>query len=227
MMTKEEARAKIEDVGIIPAVRVHSADDAIFAAETVAEAGIPVAEITMTVPDAVSVIRKLATTAPSLVIGAGSVLNLETARRCLDAGAAFITAPGLDTDIVEHTAKQNVLVLPGVLTPTEITAAIRAGSEWVKVFPCAPLGGPHYLRVLAAPFPHIGLVASGGVDQRTADEYITAGAVALGIGTELVPRRAVQARDTRWIVELARRFLNIVAEARSRIGYSRTLRTNN
>ena len=216
MMTSDEARRRIEEVGIIPAVRVSSSDDAMFAAETVSRAGIPVVEITMTITDALAVIERLAKSLPGLVIGAGTVLDVDTARRCLDAGASFLTSPGLDVDTVKFAVKQNVFVLPGVLTPTEITAASHAGADCVKVFPCSQLGGPAYLRVLAAPFPQVGFVAAGGVDQRTADEFITAGAVAIGVGTELVPRKAVHERDERWILELARRFLTIVREARSR-----------
>lgn len=218
-MTKDTARARIEQVGIIPSVRVRSADDAVFAAETVSEAGVPIVEITMTTPDAIEVIRGLAAAVPDLLIGAGTVLDVETARRCLDAGASFITSPGLDVATVEFVARAGALALPGVMTPTDIMAALHAGADLVKVFPCAPLGGPAYLKVLAAPFPEAGFVAAGGVDQRTAGEFLDAGAVAVGVGAELIPRRAIHERDARWIRELAHRFVAIVHEARSRSGF--------
>lgn len=219
MMTRDQALARIEQAGLIPSVRVRSADDAIFAADTVAEAGIPIVEITMTTPDAVDVIASLARARPHVVVGAGTVGDVETARRCLDAGAAFVTSPGLDRATVEFAVTAGVLVLPGVMTPTDVMAAVHAGAGIVKVFPCAPLGGPAYLKMIAAPFPEIQFIASGGVDQRTAAAFIDAGALALGVGAELIPRRAVHDRDARWIVELARRFTAIVREARAQSGF--------
>lgn len=216
-MTADSVRATIASVGIIPAVRVSSAEDARFAAETVCRAGIPIVEITMTVPGALDVIARLAAARPEIVIGAGTVMDAEGARQCLDAGAHFITSPGLDLGVVESSLKAGVFVLPGVMTPTDVTAAWRGGADTVKVFPCAPLGGPSYVKVLTAPFPHVRFVAAGGVNQQTAGEFILAGAVAVGVGTELIPRRAVQARDSRWITELAKRYLAIVQEARTRI----------
>ncbi len=219
MMDKNRVRARIESVGIIPAIRVRSADDARFAAEAVARAGIPIVEITMTVPGALQVIRELAASMSHVVVGAGTVLDVETAGRCLDAGAGFITSPGLDARTVEFAANAGVLTMPGVMTPTDIMAAVRAGADFVKVFPCGPLGGPAYLKAVSAPFADVPIVAAGGVDQRTAGEYIEAGATAVGIGAELIPRRAVHDRDERWILELAQRFLTIVGEARIRTGF--------
>ncbi len=218
-MDKEAVRARIRDVGIIPAIRAGSADDAIFAAEAVTEAGISIVEITMTVEGALDVIHRLRTVMPDLVVGAGTVLNPETARRCLDAGANFITSPGLDVATVEFVTHAGALSMPGVMTPTDVMAASRAGADLLKVFPCAPLGGPSYLKALAAPFPLLSLVAAGGVNQRTIAEFIEAGAFAVGVGAELVPRRAVQQRDDRWILELAKRFLGIVRETRERTGF--------
>lgn len=217
MMNRERALATIEQVGIIPAVRTGSRDDAVFAAETVSAAGIPIVEITTTVPGAVDVIRHLSAANPDLIVGAGTVLDVETAARCLDAGASFITSPGIDVRTVQFAVKAGVLTLPGVMTPTDVTAAIHAGADVVKVFPCAPLGGPVYLRMISAPFPSLRFVAAGGVDQRTAGAFIEAGAVAIGIGTELIPTRAVHERDTRWLVELAQRFIGIVHDARARV----------
>src|SRR6516165_8809857 len=125
-MTQETVRAQIVEIGIIPAVRTSSADDARFAAETVARAGIPIVEITMTVPHALEIIRDLSEHVPDVIVGAGTVLDTDTARRCIDAGARFITSPGLDLEVVEFTRQHDVLTIPGALTPTEVTAAIRA-----------------------------------------------------------------------------------------------------
>ena len=154
---------------------------------------------------------------PDLIVGAGTILDSETLRHCMGAGARFVTSPGLDLQLVEFARKEGILAIPGALTPTEITAASQAGADLIKVFPCAQLGGASYIRALRAPFPHVPLVASGGVTQQTAAEFILAGAVAIGVGAELIPRMAVQQRDHRWIGELARRFLAIVQDARSRL----------
>jgi 2-dehydro-3-deoxyphosphogluconate aldolase/(4S)-4-hydroxy-2-oxoglutarate aldolase len=216
-MTKEAVRARIQECGILPSIRLSSAEDARFAAETVSEAGIPIVEITMTVPGALDLIRDLSRSMPDLVVGAGTILDSETVRHCMGAGAAFVTSPGLDLRLVEFARTEGILAIPGALTPTEITLASQAGADLIKVFPCGLLGGASYIRALKAPFPNVPLVASGGVNQQTAAEFILAGAVAIGVGTELIPRKAVQQRDHRWIAELARRFLAIVQDARGRM----------
>jgi 2-dehydro-3-deoxyphosphogluconate aldolase/(4S)-4-hydroxy-2-oxoglutarate aldolase len=213
-MTKEAVRRHIVEIGIIPSIRTASLDEARFAAETVAHAGIPIVEITMTVPGALDVITELAHGTPDLVVGAGTIFDIETARHCVDAGARFLTSPGLDLEIVEVALKQGILAMPGALTPTEVSAAWKAGADFIKVFPCAQLGGASYIHALKAPFPAVPLVAAGGVNQQTAADFIVAGAAAIGVGTELIPKKAVQQRDRRWITELARRFLHIIQEAR-------------
>jgi 2-dehydro-3-deoxyphosphogluconate aldolase/(4S)-4-hydroxy-2-oxoglutarate aldolase len=215
-MTRDAARARIVEVGIIPSARTSSAEDARFAADTVARAGIPIIEITMTVPDALDVIAHLSHGVPDLLVGAGTIFDVTTARRCVEAGARFLTSPGLDQKIVEFALKEGVLAIPGALTPTEVTAAWQSGADLVKVFPCAQVGGASYIHALKAPFPDVPLIAAGGVNQQTAAEFIVAGAAAIGVGTELIPKKAVQQRDAHWITELARRFLGIVQEARSR-----------
>jgi 2-dehydro-3-deoxyphosphogluconate aldolase / (4S)-4-hydroxy-2-oxoglutarate aldolase len=215
MATKEEVCARIKDIGILPAIRVASADDALFAAGEMLRWGISVVELTMTVPGAVGVIKQLARTTPQLIVGAGTVLNIETARVCLDAGAAFITSPGLDTNVLEFTAKNNVAAIPGALTPTEVMTAWNAGADLIKIFPCSAVGGPSYIKALKAPFPTTPFIASGGVDQVTASEFIRAGAVALGIRGQLIPPSAIQRRDQNWLRELAGRFLGIVQRARA------------
>ncbi len=215
-MNKQEVRARIEQVGIIPAVRVSSAEDACFAAETVNRGGIPVAEITVTVPGAIEVISDLTSRIPEMVVGAGTVLDIEMARRCLDAGAKFLTSPGLVLEVMEFAVKNEVVVIPGALTPTEVITAWKAGADMVKIFPCAQVGGDSYIRALKAPLPQVPLVASGGVNQQTALNFVLAGAAALGIGTELIPKEAVQRRQAERILELARRFTKLVKEARNR-----------
>jgi 2-dehydro-3-deoxyphosphogluconate aldolase/(4S)-4-hydroxy-2-oxoglutarate aldolase len=210
-----EIRRRIEAIGIIPSIRTTSAAGARFAAETVAEAGIPIVEITMTVPDALAVIADLSRHAPELIVGADSAWDLEGARRAVDAGAMFVTSPGLDSrSILEFVIQEDIVVIPGALTPSELNTAWQAGADFVKVFPCHSMGGARYIQALHAPFPQIPLVASGGVNQLNAADFITSGAVALGIGTELIPREAVESRNKGWIAELARRFLKIVSAAR-------------
>ncbi len=216
-MKKQEVRARIEEIGIIPAVRTSSAADARFAAETVSRGGIPVAEITVTVPEAMKVITGLTSSFPEMIVGAGTVLDIETAQRCLDAGAKFLTSPGLVLEVVEFAAKNEVAVFPGALTPTEVITASKAGADLVKVFPCAQVGGDSYIRALRAPLPHVPLIASGGVNQQTALNFVLAGAAALGIGGELIPKEAVQRRQAERILELARRFTKLVKDARSRM----------
>ena len=213
-MTKEEVRARIQDVGIIPAIRVNSAEDALFAAEAVSDAGIPVVEVTMTVPNAVEVIRELVRQHPQMVVGAGTALYLDTARRCVDAGATFLTTPGLDHDIVNFALGRDVVVFPGALTPSEVMSAWKAGCDFVKIFPCFANGGPAYIRTLKLPFPDIPLIASGGVDQQNAGEFIQAGAIALGIGRHLIHPDAIKRRERGWVQELSRRYLQAVRQAR-------------
>lgn len=215
-MTREEVRARIEEIGIIPAIRVSSTQDAQFAAEAIAHAGIPIVELTMTVPGAVELISDLVRNNSGMIVGAGTVLDIETARHCLDAGAQFLTSPGLDLGIVEFAARKEVVVFPGALTPTEVMMAAKAGSDFVKVFPCSQVGGPRYIKALKQPFPHVPLIASGGVNQETAADFILAGAVALGIGGALIPHESIELRQPHRIHELARRFTAIVEGARAR-----------
>jgi 2-dehydro-3-deoxyphosphogluconate aldolase/(4S)-4-hydroxy-2-oxoglutarate aldolase len=216
-MTKQQVCARIEEIGIIPAVRAGSPEDARFAAETVNRGGIPIVEITVTVPGAIEVISDLGRAIPEMIVGAGTVLDAEMARRCLNAGAKFLTSPGLVPEVVDFAVKNEVAVLPGALTPTEVIAAWKAGADLVKVFPCSQVGGESYIRALKAPLPQIPLVASGGVTQQTALNFILAGATALGIGGQLIPREAIQRRLPEHILELSRRFTKLVKDARRRM----------
>lgn len=214
-MNKETVRNRIEDIGIVPAVRLSSAEDALFAVEAVSESGIPIAEVTMTTPGAIEVISELARNRPELIVGAGTIFDIETARCCLDAGAKFLTSPGLDMQVVEFAVKHDVVVFPGALTPSEVMAAWKAGSDFVKVFPCALMGGASYIKTLKSPFPNMPLIASGGVTQGNVADFILAGATAVGIGRDLINPEAVKRRELDWIGELAGRFRKTVKHARS------------
>jgi len=216
-MKREEVRARIEEIGIIPGVRVSSGHLALFSAEAVKEAGIPVVEITMTVPGAVDVIAQLVAKYPDLIVGAGTVLDVETAKKCLQAGARFVTSSGLVPEVVEFTLKNDVVIIPGALTPSEVIAAWKAGVDFVKIFPCSPLGGYKYIRALKGALPQVPMIASGGVNQVTAANFIQAGASALGIGAELLPTEALEMLHKNWILELARRFKLRVRDARARM----------
>jgi len=213
-VNQEEVCDLIKAVGIIPAIRVSSSDDAHFAVEAVAGGGIPVVEITMTCPEAVEMISHLIKYHPKLLVGAGTVLKIETAQQCIDAGAGFITAPGFNPKIVEFVANRSVAVLAGALTPTEVVAASEAGSHFVKVFPCAPVGGDAYIRALNTALPDIPLIAAGGVNQQTTRGFILAGASAIGVGKDLIPPDAIERRQATRIRELAHRYIGFVKEAR-------------
>jgi len=188
-----------------------------FAAENVAAGGISIVEITATIPNADVVIRNLTKQYPTLIVGAEVVAGSEQARRKLDAGAMFLTGPGFDPEVTEYCVEGKIVVIPGALTPTEVMLAHRAGADFVKVFPCSYVGGANYIRALKAPFPHVSLVAAGGVTQSAAPHFITAGATALGVGEDLIPRQALRIREGPWIRELASRFLNFVRQARARM----------
>jgi 2-dehydro-3-deoxyphosphogluconate aldolase / (4S)-4-hydroxy-2-oxoglutarate aldolase len=213
-MDKAAVRKRIEEVGLVPVIRASSPDEARFAADAIYEGGISVAEITMTVPGALDVISDLARNSPGVLIGAGTVLNADSARRCLEAGAQFLVSPGLHLKTVEHAVHHKVLIIAGALTPTEIMAAWEAGADFVKVFPCSNVGGPSYLRALKGPFPDIPLVPTGGVNLETAQEFLRAGAAALGVGGELILKDALKARDRQRLRDLAGKYVTIVKKSR-------------
>ncbi len=214
-MKRHETRACIEEAGILPSVRVSTREMARFAAETIYGAGIPIAEITLTVPGALDVIEDLAKRYSDMAVGAGTVLDEESAHQCVEAGARFLTSPGFIPEVVAYANKVNVVVLPGALTPTEIIAAWKAGSDLVKIFPTGHIGGVQYVRALKVPLPQIPLIATGGVNQVTATDFILAGATAIGVGGELLPKEALHFRQVDRIEELAGRFLAMVKEARA------------
>lgn len=214
-MESREVARRIGEIGIVPCARAADSDQVRFAAETLMAAGIPVLEVPLTVPGAAEVIGELAARFPSLIVGAGTVLDESEARESLDAGARFITSPGLVLGVVDCARRADVCVFPGALTPSEIVASWKAGADFVKIFPASMAGGPPYIRALEGPLPQVPLIATGGVNQLTAFDYILAGARAIGVGGELLPREALQQRKPDRIHELARRFLIMVKEARA------------
>ncbi len=214
-MTKEEASKRITDIGIIPVVRATSGKQAMQAAEAVCAGGIPIVEVTMTVPRAIDVIAELAkTSGREVLIGAGTVLDAATAQRCLDAGAQFLVSPGFDAETVKLANRVDKLIMAGALTPTEVIAAWKTGSDFVKIFPCGTLGGAKYIKALKGPLPQVPMVPTGGVNLSTAAEFIQAGSAALGIGGELVSAAALKSGNTKEITDAAKQYVAIVAEAR-------------
>lgn len=214
-MTKHEVAKRITEIGIVPVVRASSSQQAMQAAEAVCAGGIPIVEITMTCPDAIGVISDLAkNVGSSVLIGAGTVLDAATADRCLQAGAQFIVSPGYDLDTVKFANRAGVLMMAGALSPTEVIAAWKAGSDFVKVFPCGTVGGAKYIRALKAPLPQVPMIPTGGVNLETAADFLLAGASALGIGGELVSAAALESGNTATIVETARKFVSIIRKTR-------------
>lgn len=207
---------RIREVGLVPVVRAASADEAFAAVEAIRAGGIPILEITLTVPGAVPMIAQLTKRlGDEALIGAGTVLDAETAQQCIDAGAKFIVSPALDIPTVELCRRLVVPVFPGALTPTEIVTAWRAGANAIKVFPANAVGGATYLKSLKAPLPQIELLPTGGVNLKTAAEFIAAGAFALGVGADLVDLAALRRGDAAAITEKARQYVATVAAARA------------
>jgi 2-dehydro-3-deoxyphosphogluconate aldolase/(4S)-4-hydroxy-2-oxoglutarate aldolase len=215
-MTKQDAASRILEIGIVPVVRASSAKQALRAVEAVCAGGIPIVEITMTVPGAVEVIAQLAQSMGSeVLIGAGTVLDAGAAERCIDAGAEFIVSPGFDLETVKFANRRDKLMIAGALTPTEVITAWKAGSDFVKIFPCGTVGGAKYIKALKAPLPQIPMIPTGGVNLNTAADFMIAGAAALGIGGELVSASALESGSTASIVDAAQAFLAIVRNARA------------
>jgi 2-dehydro-3-deoxyphosphogluconate aldolase/(4S)-4-hydroxy-2-oxoglutarate aldolase len=213
-LTKDEVRVCIEDTGIIPSLTEASTQDVLFVADALVEAGIPVIEISMNAPDAIDVVSHVVKYAPRTIVGAGSVRNTDTARKCLDAGARFLATDGLVSAVLEFAVKEKLVAVAGALTLTEVIAAWDSGSDFVKVVPCYAVGGHNYIRTLKAAVPQARFIAAGGVNQLMALNYIVAGAAALSVGEELIPTEAILSRQTRRIQELARRFLTAVDNGR-------------
>ena len=217
-MTSKEILTWITGVGIVPVVRASSAEAAIHAVEALHDGGITVAEITMTVPGAVKALEKLADRfGGKVLMGAGTVLDPETARACMLAGAEFLVSPSLRLSVIEMARRYSKPIFPGALTPTEVLAAWEAGADAVKVFPCGNVGGAKYIKALKGPFPQIALVPTGGVNLETIGDFLKAGACAVGVGGELVDATLI--RDGRFdaLRDRALEFLTAVAKARAEI----------
>lgn len=215
-MTKDEVRQQITSVGIVPVIRASTPQKAFMAVDALLGGGISVMEVTLTVPGAEQVIESLRQKFDGdLLVGAGTVLNPEGAKRCLSAGAQFIVSPGFNAATVNFVKAQEILIIAGALTPTEILAAWESGADIVKIFPCSAVGGATYIKSLKGPFPQIPFIPTGGVNLQTAADFIRAGSEALGVGGELVLASALDAGKPDVITGLARQFVQIVQETRS------------
>ncbi|HTT25314.1 MAG TPA: bifunctional 4-hydroxy-2-oxoglutarate aldolase/2-dehydro-3-deoxy-phosphogluconate aldolase [Candidatus Sulfotelmatobacter sp.] len=214
-LTIEDVVRRVGEIGIIPVVRASSVEEANRAVEAICAGGIPVVEITMTVPNAISVIRELVQRrGGDVLIGAGTVTNAEQAESCVRAGAQFLVSPGLATSVLSVARVHNRLAIPGALTPTELMNAQEHGAKLVKIFPCGNVGGAKYLKSLKAPFPHAQLIPTGGVNAGNAAEFIAAGAYALGVGADLVDAAALREGNLEKITTAARELVQAVASAR-------------
>lgn len=214
-MNKETVLSFIRDVGIVPVVRTSSAESAIKAVEAIYEGGIRAAEITMTVPGAIRALEAVADRfGDKIVLGAGTVLDPESARISMLAGAEFFVTPSLKLATIEMVKRYGKVIMPGALTPTEVLTAWEAGADIVKIFPCGNVGGPKYIRALKAPFPQIEMIPTGGVNLETAGEFLKAGACAVAVGAELVDAKTIKEGRYEIFTERARKFLEVIAAAR-------------
>jgi 2-dehydro-3-deoxyphosphogluconate aldolase/(4S)-4-hydroxy-2-oxoglutarate aldolase len=215
-MAKERTLAAILEVGIVPIVRCDSSRQAIEAAKAIYKGGMRALEVTMTVPGALRALEKVADEfGDRIILGAGTVLDPETARICMLAGAEFIVTPSLNVRTIEMCRRYSKAILPGALTPTEILTAWDAGADMVKVFPAGNLGGPSYIKALKGPLPQIHMVPTGGVSLDNAAAFLQAGASAIAVGSDLVNKKALDSGDYDQITKLARQFLDVVAQARA------------
>jgi 2-dehydro-3-deoxyphosphogluconate aldolase/(4S)-4-hydroxy-2-oxoglutarate aldolase len=203
-MSAEQAIQRIGEVGIVPVIRAANAAEASHAVEAICAGGIPIVEITMTVPDAIPLLTEVARSKPDYLIGAGTVLTAKQAELCIKAGAKFLVSPGLSADVIRTAARHNILAIPGAFTPTEVMAAKELGVNVIKVFPCGSGGGPSHIKALRAPFPDCRFIPTGGVNLKNAEEYFAAGAFALGIGAELADLAALRRNEHHKITEAAK-----------------------
>lgn len=215
-MNKTEILKRIRETGLIPVVRAESSDQAMRAVAALKAGGLDILEVTMTVPGAIEVIQALAAEyGDETLIGAGTVLDPETAQACIQAGAKFIVSPALNEETIKFCRRQEVAIFPGALTPTEVVRAWKLGADAVKVFPAGAVGGASYLKALKAPLPQIELIPTGGVSLETAADFIKAGAMALGVGADLVDPKALREGNAALLTERAREFLEIVQVTRA------------
>jgi 2-dehydro-3-deoxyphosphogluconate aldolase/(4S)-4-hydroxy-2-oxoglutarate aldolase len=214
-MTKRQILSFITEIGIVPVIRTSSAASAVQAIEAVFKGGIRAAEITMTVPGALHALEKAADAfGDKLVLGAGTVLDAETARACMLAGAQFFVSPNLRIATIEMAQRYSKVIMPGALTPTEVLTAWEAGADIVKVFPCGNVGGAKYIKALKAPLPHVEMIPTGGVNLETAGDFLKAGACAVAVGGELVDAKSIAAGKFEVIEDRARQYLAAIAKAR-------------
>jgi 2-dehydro-3-deoxyphosphogluconate aldolase / (4S)-4-hydroxy-2-oxoglutarate aldolase len=207
--------SSIVEIGLVPIVRVSSAESAFQAIEAIHRGGVRAAEITMTVPGAIRVLEKLADRfGDAMILGAGTVLDPETARACMLAGAQFFVTPALNLATIEMAKRYSKAIFPGALTPTEVLTAWEAGADAIKIFPCSAVGGPKYIKALKAPFPQIQMIPTGGVNLLTVGDFLKAGACAVAVGSELVDTATVEQGRFDVIEERARQYLAAVASVR-------------
>ena len=215
-MKKEAVLSAIVEIGIVPVIRTESGESAIRAIEAIYRGGIRAAEITMTVPGAIRALEKVANEfGDRIILGAGTVLDPETARSCMLAGAEFFVTPCLNLKTIEMAKRYSKLIFPGALTPTEVLTAWEAGADAVKIFPANSVGGAKYIKALRGPFPHIEMIPTGGVNLETIGDFLKAGACACGVGSELVDGVTIRAGKYEVFEERARQYLGAVASARS------------
>ncbi|MBD3316968.1 MAG: bifunctional 4-hydroxy-2-oxoglutarate aldolase/2-dehydro-3-deoxy-phosphogluconate aldolase [Chitinivibrionales bacterium] len=215
-MRKAEVVGTMTACGLVPVVRAERAEQAINISEALLEGGINVVEITMTVPGAINAMEKVADKfGDRIVLGAGTVLDAETARTAILAGARFIVSPSLNDEVIALARRYSVMVCPGALTPTEVIHAWESGADLVKIFPCGEVGGAKYIKSLKGPFPQVEMIPTGGVNLKTAADFISAGSTALGVGTALVDKKAVSEGAYEIIVEKAKQFIAVIKEARA------------
>lgn len=216
-MTKAQVLATLKDIGVVPVVRAGSAGEALQLADAIRAGGLPVVEITLTVPGALQVIKRLAQAfGDAMLVGAGSVLSADAAQACIDAGARFVVSPAFDTGTNARCRAQDVAVMAGALTPTEVVQAWAAGADFVKVFPANAMGGAGYIRSLKAPMPHVELVPTGGITLGNAADFIAAGASAIGVGSDLASVDAIRRGQPEQVSAAARAYVDIVRAARRR-----------
>ena len=215
-MNNSEIVSRIKEIAVVPIVRTSNSDMALKAVHAVYEGGIPCVEITMTVDGAIKALEAVADKyGDRILLGAGTVLDPETARTCMLAGAQFFVTPALNTRTIELAKRYSKPIFPGALTPTEIMAAWEAGADGVKVFPCSAVGGAKYIKALKGPFPHIELVPTGGVSLETIGDFIAAGSSAVGVGGELIDNKSCALGNYSVFTERARKFREAASAARA------------
>lgn len=214
-MNKTDVLSSLRTLGLVPVLRAESETQALALADAIAKGGVTTMEVTMTVPGAIRVMRKLAEARPDLLIGAGTVLDPETARMCILEGAQYVVSPALNVKTIDMCHRYGIAVLPGALTPTEVITAWEAGADVVKIFPASAMGGAKYLKGLKAPLPQVEMIPTGGVSQATAVEFLEAGAFALGVGADLVDPKMIAKGTPEVITENAAKYLQIVKQFRT------------